>query len=243
MKVLIYVFILTVSTINSFTQTITWEHTGGPAGGYVHDLVKDANDNFFAGTTRGVFRSMQSVLVELLSFTATVSGASVKLKGQTTTEINNKGIDIERKESCLPNEWEKIGYVVGSGTTTEPGSYSFKDNYISPGEWLYRLKHIDFDGTFEYSPKAEVTISLQEEFMLKQNYPNPFNPPTKIKYTIPQKEYFTLKIYNLASKKVTVLVNEEKTPEEIKLISSRVIFQAEFTFISLLQETTHEQEK
>ncbi len=54
-----------------------------------------------------------------------------------------------------------------------------------------------------------------EDFVLYQNYPNPFNPSTKIKFTIPQnvkseKQYVTLKVFDVLGNEVAVLVDEEK---------------------------------
>ena len=81
--------------------------------------------------------------------------------------------------------WNKIGFVPGHGTTTETQHYSFTDNDVKPGKYQYKLKQIDYDGTFEYSQIVEVEIPFVNEFSLSQNYPNPFNPVTKIKYSIP----------------------------------------------------------
>ncbi|MBK7380203.1 MAG: hypothetical protein IPJ03_14635 [Ignavibacteriales bacterium] len=82
-------------------------------------------------------------------------------------------------------DWQVIGFIPGFGTTTEPKSYSFTDENLSSGKYQYRLKQIDFDGSFEYSNTVEVEVTSPTEFSLEQNYPNPFNPTTKIKYTIP----------------------------------------------------------
>ncbi len=71
------------------------------------------------------------------------------------------------------------------GTTTEVHHYSFMDESLQSGDYQYRLKQIDFDGTFEYSNIIEVTVDVPAKFALEQNYPNPFNPTTKIKFTIP----------------------------------------------------------
>ena len=70
----------------------------------------------------------------------------------------------------------KIGFVPGHGTTTETQHYSFTDNDVKPGKYQYKLKQIDYDGTFEYSQIVEVEIPFVNEFSLSQNYPNPFNP-------------------------------------------------------------------
>ncbi|MBK6914493.1 MAG: hypothetical protein IPH11_12910 [Ignavibacteriales bacterium] len=133
--------------------------------------------------------SSDIVPVELTSFTATAERNSVSLNWQTVTETNNSGFKIERKQVGSPQssvsnqDWNQIAFIPGFGTTTEPKSYSFVDENLSAGKYQYRLKQIDFDGTFEYSNTVEVEINSPTEFSLGQNYPNPFNPTTKIKYT------------------------------------------------------------
>lgn len=45
-------------------------------------------------------------------------------------------------------------------------------------------------------------------FVLKQNYPNPFNPRTNIAYEISNKNFVTLKVFDIAGKEIETLVNE-----------------------------------
>ena len=45
---------------------------------------------------------------------------------------------------------------------------------------------------------------------ISQNFPNPFNPTTKITYTIPEKSFVQLKVYDPFGKEVAVLINESK---------------------------------
>jgi len=54
----------------------------------------------------------------------------------------------------------------------------------------------------------ENTIPL--EFVLQQNYPNPFNPGTTISFSIPERAYVNLKIYDVLGNEVVTLVSEEK---------------------------------
>ena len=106
--------------------------------------------------------------------------------------------------------WDKVGFVNGNGTTTETQSYSFVDENLVSGKYQYRLKQIDFDGTFEYSNEVEVIVSVPEKFELSQNYPNPFNPNTRIQYAITSNQFVSLKVYDILGNEVETLVNENK---------------------------------
>jgi len=173
--------------------------------------------NLFAGSNgNGIWkRPIDSVVpVELTSFTANTNGNSVSLSWSTSTETNNSGFSLERKQvfssqSTVNNEeWNEISFILGHGTTTETQSYSFEDNNLTSGKYLYRLKQIDFDGTFEYSNEVEVIINAPEKFELSQNYPNPFNPSTKIRYQVASTNPVNLKIYDVLGNEVATLVNE-----------------------------------
>ena len=61
---------------------------------------------------------------------------------------------------------------------------------------MYRLKQIDFDGSYHYSDFVEVEVISPTSFFLKQNYPNPFNPSTQIRYGIPEDGFVSLKVFN-----------------------------------------------
>ncbi len=54
--------------------------------------------------------------------------------------------------------------------------------------------------------------NFPEEYNLEQNYPNPFNPSTKIKFTISDFGFTTLKIYDVLGREIKTLVNEAKSP-------------------------------
>jgi hypothetical protein len=146
-----------------------------------------------------------TIPVELVSFNALVTGSLVKLNWVTATETNNKGFEVQRKSENT--QWEKIGFVEGSGTTTEQRSYSFSDSYSTQGTVSYRLKQIDFNGTSTFSKVVNVDLNAPTEFKLNQNYPNPFNPSTTVSFTIPKASNVKLSIYNQIGQQVGELVN------------------------------------
>ncbi|MBK7632721.1 MAG: T9SS type A sorting domain-containing protein [Ignavibacteriales bacterium] len=151
--------------------------------------------------------------VELISFSSSINENDITLYWQTATETNNQGFQVERRETQdeRSDDWNSISFVDGKGTTTEPQSYSFVDENLSAGKYQYRLKQIDFDGTFEYSNTIEIEINQPTKFSLEQNYPNPFNPTTSIQYAISSRQFVSLKVFDVLGKEVATLVNEEKS--------------------------------
>ena len=57
-----------------------------------------------------------------------------------------------------------------------------------------------------------------ELFILYQNYPNPFNPTTTIRFSLPQRSYVTLKVFDVLGREVATLVNEELNAGEHSVV-------------------------
>lgn len=165
-------------------------------------------DDSLHGLVRFVPFSLQ-LPVELTSFAAIANGNVVELNWSTATETNNFGFEVLRRTQNN-NEWKILGFVKGKGSTTNPQKYSFVDKNLISGKYTYRLKQIDFNGTFEYSKEIEVEIISSNNFVLGQNYPNPFNPTTSIQYSIDRRQSVQLKVYDVLGNEIATLVNEEK---------------------------------
>jgi hypothetical protein len=156
----------------------------------------------------GTFQHKSTKLpVELVSFSGKYLNNSVWLSWTTASEINNQGFEIERRTNST---WDKIGYVAGICNSLIKIEYSFEDKNTSAETSQYRLKQIDYDGSFQYS--AVISVTAAPTVFSIGNYPNPFNPSTKIKYSVPLESRINILIYNILGEKIDELVNEIQLP-------------------------------
>ena len=175
--------------------------------GKLNDAINPSTKTNLLQQILDFFEVNDPVPVELTSFIASITDDKIELNWETATEINNSGFELERKINN--NNFEKIAFLSGFGTSTGKHSYTYIDNPAVEGNISYRLKQIDFNGDINYSNIVEVDYNLPKEFSLKQNYPNPFNPSTKISYSIAGDSKVILAIYNLLGQQAALLVNKE----------------------------------
>lgn len=97
--------------------------------------------------------------VELTAFEAApVPGKRwVDLRWSTASEKDNAYFEIERS-SDEGRQYEVIGTVPGAGTTTLPQYYTFEDRSAPCGTPLYRLRQVDTDQAYSYSPVRAVRL-------------------------------------------------------------------------------------
>ncbi|GAB5519456.1 MAG: hypothetical protein RhofKO_17070 [Rhodothermales bacterium] len=151
-------------------------------------LTAEAGTTYYVAVTSFgedsvTFTSTAALPVELTAFTATVDGDAAHLAWETASETNNAGFRIEHWH---PGDaaWTERGFAYGHGTTLEAQRYRFTAEGLVPGSHRFRLRQVDYDGTFEYSPEIEVSVELAEAFQLSEAYPNPFNPEANVMLSV-----------------------------------------------------------
>lgn len=200
---------IAAATTYDLTNTLGTNSNPNGTGDVAFALNPDGTAKIFVLSTNngfGAYQTVTPVPVELTSFVANVDKDIVVLNWTTATETNTKEFVIERKQG---NDWIVAGRVNANGTTTEPKAYTFSEKLDNTGKYSYRLKIVDFDGTFNYSNVVMVEVGVPTSFNLSQNYPNPFNPSTKINYSLPVDSKVTLEVFDITGQKVATLINSE----------------------------------
>lgn len=147
--------------------------------------------------------------VTLTNLSATPKDNSIILQWGTSSEINNLGFEVQRSKDGAA--WSMLGFVNGAGNSTAAIKYSYTDEKLSSGvRYYYRLKQVDIDKRFTYSPIVSAILDVIEGFALEQNYPNPSRGETIIKFTLPKKAKVNLSLFDISGRLVKVLVNEAK---------------------------------
>ena len=205
---------------------IEYDYDFNPYYHSASDLIQYFNMPYFLkmsqvslGVTATLAELTDFVPVELLAFTASVRNSEVQLLWSTASELSNRGFEIERSVNDN-NNFVTVGFVEGKGSSTEINYYSFTDNPQLSGvtQLYYRLKQVDFDGTFSYSEIVNVSYDVPAEFVLGQNFPNPFNPSTRISYFVPKESFISIKVYDFLGSEVKTLVNEYKATGSYDLV-------------------------
>lgn len=181
---------------------------------YVVRFFNDSDVGLAGGAGGVLLKSLLGsvVPVEFTAFTASVNEQNISLNWSTATETNNRGFEVERKTS---RDWETLSFIPGRGTTSQTSTYSFYDDLAEEyyrGTVSYRLKQLDYDGSFAYSDVVNIEVDFSpKNYTLEQNYPNPFNPTTTIVYQLSADGMVKLKVFDVLGKEVASLVNEHQT--------------------------------
>ena len=121
--------------------------------------------------------------VEYDYFTASYSteNKSALLNWATAKEWENSHFEIERSINGV-NAWTTISKVDGKGYSELPAEYKYTDSKLpaSGGIVYYRLKQVDFDGSFSFSDTKSIKVEAIKGKGAWISYPNPSSKKTRV---------------------------------------------------------------
>ncbi|MDW3194427.1 MAG: T9SS type A sorting domain-containing protein [Cytophagales bacterium] len=117
--------------------------------------------------------------VEWLQFLGKPENGLVRLSWSTASEINNDYFEVERAVDGLA--FEVIGRLEGQGTSNERTDYLFRDTTPTRGINYHRIKQVDFDGQFDFSPIIDVNTNFFS-FRQFEIFPNPTNDHLTVQF-------------------------------------------------------------
>ncbi len=145
--------------VTRYDGTSTWQDEGNTAttGSTAAGTVTSGMVTTFSPFTLAAI-STDPLPVVLTTFDAWYDNGSSQLEWITSSEINNDYFTVERANES--GEYIPIGRVDGNGTNSQANHYHFTDTDPYEGANYYRLRQVDYNGQFEYSP---VRIVMTEE--------------------------------------------------------------------------------
>jgi len=115
----------------------------------------------------GTFSVSTALPVKINSFIVKNKKEENLISWQTSSEINNNYFEVQYSEDG--KTFQSIGKVDGSGNSSRMTQYEFMHENPTAGTSYYRLKQVDFDGKFEYSPVKSIYVSEADVRI----FPNP----------------------------------------------------------------------
>lgn len=150
------------------------------------------------GNIRDVdFRTVSSLLpVEWSYFTAKPKGRDIVLNWGTQTESNNDFFQVEWSNNG--KHFKSLGSVQGYGNSQVEQRYSFLHEKAGSGLHYYRIKQVDYDGSWSYSSIQSAVLQAKE---LLTFFPNPVDDILRIQMS--DEESILIKITDIQGRVIS----------------------------------------
>ncbi len=186
--------------VNCLKYEYEKSHTGSDShpNQLANEVAGEAFANFLTGNVYG-----STLPIDIGKFEVTIMrGNNASLVWQTTTEINNEGFYIERSNNG--REFESVGFVEGHGNSSEIINYRFEDKNLLPETYYYRLKQMDFNGTFKHSKIKSVTVKRFNNNDVISFVPNPARSYIELHIDVKEKTNVSVQIVDITGRLVEV---------------------------------------
>lgn len=181
----------------------TWVHYGSTLTSvdtinYTFTVLGLTSFSDFTGTS-----DLSPLPVSVAKFDASRSGFDAVLNWTTASERNSARFEVERSESG--RRFEKVGEIRAAGNSSGRKNYSYTDvaigRVLANGTAYYRLKMVDADGSFEYSPVRTVNFNRVDRGSIAA-FPNPFNAGVNLSFSSEKSSMSTITVYDIFGKVV-----------------------------------------
>jgi len=146
-------------------------------------LAANSHPDFQGGTSERDWRENATLPVEWLGIEVELKGADAILDWTTALEINSDFFEVQRSLDGLT--FQNLGNVPAAGQSDQPLTYDYTDigvRSLATDRVYYRLRQVDIDGQFAFSPLVELSLTKIVQLDLKV-YPNPTTGPVTISWT------------------------------------------------------------
>ncbi|MEL7223029.1 MAG: T9SS type A sorting domain-containing protein, partial [Bacteroidota bacterium] len=147
--------------------------------------------------------------VEFSAVTIKASQEGHKVNWVTASEVNNDYFELQR--STDSQTWKIISQVNGAGTTYQEQSYWATDKTPQAGRNYYRVKQVDYDGAFSFSP---IVLAVWRQNIDVTLGPVPASALLSIYGLSSENESYSVGIYNTLGQ---LLYQEENIDASIRL--------------------------
>ncbi len=130
--------------------------------------------------------------LNLLSFNGKAHEKTIDLFWNTMNEVNVAEFEIQRATDAI--DFRTIGTTPASGNSEDIQHYTFTDHDPVTGMNYYRLKMVDQDGSFRYSPKISIEIKPDLENITV--FPNPGDEQIFLQLETSNSEDINIMIFN-----------------------------------------------
>ena len=176
--------------------------TSGKPYNYVQLSVTEFSEFWLHGGSFGDALPVEMLYIEAKN----INNSYINVQWATASELNNWKFEVERSEDGV--NFSKIGEVLGNGTTTDRHDYVYSDKTALQGiRYYYRLKQIDFDESYEYSPIVSEMLKGEDLFTVSEYIPNPATDQAKLFIKTGKEQEISIEMHNY----VGAVVKEGKT--------------------------------
>ncbi len=187
------------NSYNGFNQSLT--NTGNVSiclpGTNIPNNVGSATVNTNCSNASNDGGCYKALPVRLVSFQAQSPGEGVRLDWATSMEQNFDYFQVERSTDAAG--FEAISPRVKSlGGQAGNRTYSWTDAEAKNGTFYYRLKQVDLDNSYSYSPIVGVVFDGDNKGVTLT--PNPFANELSITLNSPVRGTYVIELYSAAGK-------------------------------------------